>query len=177
MEKAGYVFDVMSPEVNEKSIKTENPYEKPLILARAKADDLIPKIKEPSIVITSDVIIIAEGRIYEKPETEEEAMEMLKKWSNGTEIDVVCGVVVVNTQTLERYEGIDIAKIFFKEFPDSMLEEFMKYGEPLNRAGAFSVQHPIMNPYVDKIEGDLTTIIGLSMKLLEKLLKDAGYKK
>ncbi len=177
LENAGYFFSVVSPDVDEDSIFTDDPYRRPLILARAKADNLAEKIKESALVIACDVVVISKGRLYEKPKTEAEALGMLNKWGTGVEIDVVCGVVLLNTGNGKRYEGTDIAKIFFKEFPKEMLKDFMKHGEPLARAGAFSMQHPIMNPYVDRVEGDKTTVIGLSLSLLEKLLIEAGYKK
>ena len=40
LEKASYVFSVLVPEVDEKDIKTDDPYQRPLILAPAKADEI-----------------------------------------------------------------------------------------------------------------------------------------
>ena len=177
LEKASYVFSVLVPEVDEKDIKTDDPYQRPLILARAKADELYAKIKEPALVITADTIVIADGRLYEKPETEEEAREFLKQYSAGLNPEIVCVIVIVNTETGERYEGVDKAKVFFKPFPKAMIEEYMKVGEPLHRAGGFSIQHPIMRPYVDHIEGEEDTVIGAPLHLLEKLLTQAGFQK
>ena len=56
-----------------------------------------------------------------------------------------------------------------------MIEDFIKNGEPLTRAGGFGVQHPIMEPYVEKIEGDKGSITGMPLQLLKKLLAEAGY--
>lgn len=175
LEKAGYVFDVLVSDIDEKLIKTEDPYQRPLVLARAKADALVVKVKEEAIIITSDTIIIAEGNLYEKPETEKEAREFLKKYSEGLVPSVVSAIVVANTKTGKIYEGIDVAKVSFKPFSDSFIEDFIKNGEPLKLAGGFGVLHPIMKPYVDKVEGTRESIAGMPLHLLKKLLKQAGY--
>ena len=67
LEKAGYVFDVLVPDIDEKLIKVNDPYQRPLFVARAKAEILISKIKEPALLITSDVIAVCDGKVREKP--------------------------------------------------------------------------------------------------------------
>jgi septum formation protein len=175
LEKAGYVFDVINPDVDERKIKADNPYERPLVLARAKADSIVLKLKEPALVITSDVVVVAEGKLYEKPESEKEAREFLKKYSLGMVPEAICAIVIVNTETGEKYEGVEFAKVVFKEFPDSIIEDFIKEGSPLERAGGFGIQHPILRPYIDRVEGEEETIVGLSVNLLKELLIKAGY--
>lgn len=175
LKKAGYDFEVLVSDIDEKSIKAEDPYQRPLILARAKADTLISQVKEEAIIITSDTVIIAEGNLYEKPETEKEAREFLKKYSEGIVPSAVTAVVVVNAKTGEKYEGIDIAKVSFKPFSDLFIEDFIKSGEPFKLAGGFGVLHPLMKPYIDKVEGTEESIAGMPVQLLKKLLKQAGY--
>ncbi|OGI66277.1 septum formation protein Maf [Candidatus Nomurabacteria bacterium RIFCSPLOWO2_01_FULL_39_18] len=174
LEKAGYVFDVMSPNVDEKNIKTDDLYERPLVLAHRKADALIGKVEEASIIITSDVIVVCEGKLYEKPESEEGARQLLKRYSGGLVPEAVCAVVVVNTQTGERHDGVDKSKVFFKPFSDDFIEFLIREGDMLSRAGGFSIQ--LMKQYVERIEGNHNGIIGLPIQLLESLLKKAGYK-
>lgn len=177
LEKAGYVFDVLIPDVDEKLIQNDNPYERPLILARAKADALMKCVKEPALIITLDIVAFGEGIIYEKPEGEKEAREFLKKYSEGLTPETICAVVVVNTKTGKRYEGIDVAKVFFKPFTDSFIEDFIKNGEPLTLAGGFGIQHPIMKPFIERIEGTEESIAGMPLHLLEKLLTEADWVK
>lgn len=175
LKKAGYVFEVLIPDVDEKLIKTDNPYERPLVLARAKADVLQNKIKEPAIIITSDTVIVADGKLYEKPESEQEARQFLEEYSRGLAPQVVTALVVNNTQTGECHEGVDVAKVFFKPFPPSIVEDFIKSGEAFLLAGGFTLRHPLIEPYVEKIEGTEDSVIGLPLHLLEELLKKSGY--
>lgn len=176
MEKAGYVFDVVIPDIDEKLVKTDDPYKRPLILANTKADNLISKIIEPALLITSDSVAVCNGKLREKPESEDKAREFLREYSAGVAPECVTAFVIYNTITKERYEGIDKAQVFFNPFPDSVIEDFIKVGDPLGRAGGFGIQHPLLAPYVRKIEGEEETIVGMPIHLLKKLLIQAGYK-
>lgn len=175
LEKAGYVFDILVPDIDEKLIQMEDPYERPLIVARAKAEVLISKIKEPALLITSDVIAVCDGQVREKPSSKEEAREFLKEYSRGIAPEGVTAIVVYNTVSKEYYEGIDKAQVFFNEFPESVIEDFIENGDALGRAGGFGIQSPVLRPYVKSIEGDEESIVGMPVVLLKKLLKQAGY--
>ncbi|MFA6257783.1 MAG: Maf family protein [Candidatus Paceibacterota bacterium] len=175
LEKAGYVFDILVPDIDERLIETNDPYERPLVVARAKADVLIPKIKEPALLITSDVIAVCDGKVREKPNSTEKAREFLREYGGGVGPEGVTAIVVYNTVTKEYFEGIDKAQVFFNKFPESVIEDFIKNGDALGRAGGFGVQSPILRPYVKKIKGDEESIVGMPVSLLKKLLKQAGY--
>ncbi|OGI59409.1 hypothetical protein A3F19_03145 [Candidatus Nomurabacteria bacterium RIFCSPHIGHO2_12_FULL_37_29] len=175
LEKAGYVFDVLSPDVNEKLIQINDPYERPLIVARAKTDALISKVNEPALLITSDVIAVCNGELREKPESIDEAREFLREYSQGVAPEGVTAIVIFNTVTGEYYEGVDRAQVFYNPFPESVIEDFIKNGDPLSRAGGFGVQHPVLRPYVKKIKGDEESIVGMPLHLLKRLLTQAGY--
>jgi len=173
LEKAGYVFDVVIPELDEKAIKTADPHERPLLLARAKMDSILPKIDFPAVVIALDIVVVADGKLYEKPESLEEVRRMLDLYRNGLVPETICGIVVVNTETGERYEGVDHAKVYFKHYPDEFIEYLIEEGEMLGRAGSFSIQ--LMGEYIDRIEGTEDSIIGVPLHLLKDLLSKSGY--
>lgn len=177
LEKAGYIFEVVNPDVEEKEVTTKDPRKRSIILAHLKADTLVKKVKEPSLLITCDIIVMCNGKMREKPESEEQARQFLKEYSQGGVPEMICALVVTNTETGKRYDGIDITKAFFNPYPDSVIEHFIKEGEPLTRAGGFAIQHPVLRPYLRKIEGTEESIIGMPVHLLAELLKKAGYNK
>ena len=117
LEKVGYVFDVLVPDIDEKIIQIDDPYKRPLVVARAKAEILIPQIKEPALLITSDVIAVCNGKVREKPESKDEAREFLREYSGGIGPEGVTAIVIYNTVTKKYYEGIDIAQVFYNKFP------------------------------------------------------------
>lgn len=54
LERAGYTFDVMSADIDERAIRRDDPKELTRALARAKADALLPKIVGQALLVTSD---------------------------------------------------------------------------------------------------------------------------
>lgn len=174
LENAGFAFDIMTADINEKAIRSKNYEELPLLIARAKAEALLPKIAEPAILITSDQVVVCGGELWEKPKDKEEAKRFLKSYSEGKAGQTNTSVVVINTGNGKRAEGVDIAKAYFKEIPDEVIDKFIEEGNALSLAGGFTVNNPILMPYIDKIEGDEDSIIGLPMKLVKKLLTEVS---
>ena len=169
LEKNGYTFEVMSPDIDEKAIRTDDYYQLPLLLARAKGEALIPRVSEPSLVITSDQVVVCNGNLHEKPANPEEAKLFLERYGQGHPAETVSAVVVTNTANGKKAEGVDIAKTFYNFVPAEAIAEFIKNGDPYTKAGGFAIQSPILQPYMNRIEGTEDSIMGMPLKLLEEL--------
>jgi septum formation protein len=172
LENAGYQFEAMSPDVDEMAIRTTDYFQLPLLLAQAKSKALVSKTREPAIIITGDVVVVCDGQLYEKPESEAQLRAWLKKYGEGHPAEVVCGLVVVNTHTGKKVKDREITRVTFKPMPESMITEFIQNGDPYGRAGGFAVQLPIFHPYIEKMEGTVESMMGMPLHLLEKLLKE-----
>jgi predicted house-cleaning NTP pyrophosphatase (Maf/HAM1 superfamily) len=68
----GDAFAVMPAHIDERAIRADNPGMLTLVLAHAKADALLPQIHEPALLITSDQVVVWQGKIREKPQHAEE---------------------------------------------------------------------------------------------------------
>lgn len=172
LTNAGYSFDVMTADINEKMIRSDNYEKLPILIARAKAEALLPKITEPSILITSDQIVVCNGNLWEKPKDKEEARVFLESYSNGHAGQTNTSVVVINTENMKKAEGLDISKAYFKKIPSEVINKFIKGGDAFLCAGGFTIDHPLLVPYVERIEGERDGIEGLPMKLVEKLINE-----
>lgn len=171
LEKMGYEFEVMSSNIDEKSIRDDDPKQLVLKLARAKAQALLPKIQEPSILITSDQVVFCNNEIREKPESVEQAREYLETLSRYPQ-ETVTSLVIMNTSTGKTTEAVDIAKVYFRTLPDSAIEEFISKGDPYTHSGGFAVEDPILKPYVEKIEGEYESVLGLPKALTKKFIQN-----
>jgi len=69
-----------------------------VMIAKAKAAALLPKITTPSILICSDQVIRCNGEIREKPESEAQARQFLETYRTHPP-ECINGVVVYNTLT------------------------------------------------------------------------------
>jgi septum formation protein len=172
LEKAGYTFDVMTADIDEKEIRSSDYEELPLIIGKAKAEALLPQIGEPAILITSDQVVVCEGELWEKPKDEAEARKFFEIYSEGKPAQTNTSVVVINTENGKRAEGVDFAKTFFKEIPNEVIDKFIETGNAYACAGGFTVDDPLLIPYIDRIEGDRDSVEGLPMRMVEKLLNE-----
>lgn len=168
----GYEFEVMSPDVDEKSIRTEDPHDLPLTLARMKAQVLQENIVEPVLVITCDTVAICNGKLREKPVSEEELRMFLQEYEQYP-AEVVGAVVVTNTLTGKQVSSVDVAKVYFKPMTQEQINLYIEIGDPYSRAGGFAIQHPAFTPYVERFEGDKEGIIGINVDTVSRLLKEA----
>jgi septum formation protein len=167
-----YQFEVMSPDIDEKGIRSDDSYQLPLMIARAKTDALIPKITEPTLLITADQVVVCHGSLHEKPRTENEARDFLQKYSDGYPAETVSALVVTNTENGKQAEGVAIAKIYFGLIPSEVMNDFIKNGDSFSRAGGFAAESPLLRPYIKNIEGSIDSIMGMPLVLLERLMKE-----
>lgn len=170
LEEHGFEFEIMVPNIDEKQIRTDDFYQLPLLLARAKAQALVPRMTEPAYIVAADQVVICDGELYEKPKSEEEARAYLKKYSDGHPAETVSAVVVINSKTGISAEGVDIAKTFYNQLPDFVVDEFIKHGDPYSKAGGYAIQSPILKPHLKKIVGTIDSIMAMPIDLLKDLL-------
>lgn len=170
LRDAGYTFETMPADIDEKAIRSDNYEELPLLLARAKAEKLRQEIHEPAILITSDTVILCNGELREKPRDAAEAKRFLESYSRYP-AQANSAVVVTNTETGRQKEGVDISKAYFKPIPDSVIDEIISQGDVLRAAGGFMIEDPLLLPYVDHVEGDIKGITGLPLELTRKLIE------
>ncbi|MBI5421103.1 MAG: Maf family protein [Parcubacteria group bacterium] len=172
LREMGFIFDVMSPDVDEKAIRSDNPHELTLALAFAKADVLIPQIFEPVLLITSDQVVVCNGKIREKPEGCEEAVMFLKS-HDVYPSRTVTSVVVTNTFNGCQYFGTDFATIWFYPIPDEVIDQYIQTGDVFVQAGGFDHNHALLKPYVKCIDGELESVTGLPKTLTLDLIRQA----
>lgn len=168
-KELGYDFEVMTADIDEKQIRSDDFRELPVLVAKAKAEALLSKIKEPVILVTLDEIVVFKGKILEKPENDAEARAILKSYANEF-YETYTGVFVTNTENNKTAEGVDVAKVFFKEIPEDVIEELINKGNIMNCAGSTEIEDPLLRNYVDRIEGAPDSVAGLPKKLAKELI-------
>ncbi len=170
--EAGYTFDILVPGIDEKTIRHENLYEIPVRLAKAKAEALLPRIKEPALLITADQVIVWNGELREKPADLAEARRFLETFS-GSEYPAECvnGIMVTNTATGKSILEREISKVFFSKIPQEIIEEFLAQGTMYKYAGGFTPQSPLLLPYL-RIEGTFASVLGLPMDIVERCMQE-----
>lgn len=172
LERMGYQFEIMNPDINESTIRFDDPKELTLAIAHAKATALLPKIGVPAILITADLVVVYNGEIREKPGSKKEAREFLKSYGKHP-VETVTAVVVTNTETRKRKEGVDIAQVWLGSLPEEFIEEMMKNPRTFSGAGGFDINDPKIQKYIERIEGESGSIEGLPETLTRQFIEEA----
>lgn len=170
-KELGFTFEVMSPDIDEKLIRHDNPSDLVMAIANAKADALVSKIKEPAILICSDQVVLYDNQIREKPVDENEARKFLQSYAN-IHPETIGAIVVVNTENGKRASAMQMSKIHFKLLPEEIINGHINNGLALSGAGGFSIHDPILEDYLDYIEGGFDSATGLSKELVKKLVAE-----
>jgi septum formation protein len=170
LERAGYTFEIMSPDIDEKAIRTDDVYELPLLVAREKARVLKEKVTEPALIIVGDQVVVSDGHLEEKPESDEEARKFLTRYSEGHPAETIAAVIVVNTETGKQAEGIDTTKVYFKPIPREVMDQYIFDKLPFSHAGGFAIEHKEIQPYIERLEGVADSTQGLPLALMEALI-------
>lgn len=165
----GFDFEVRTKDTNEDFPINLDPSEVAGFLSAKKAAAFAHEIGPNEIVLTSDTVVILDGKILGKPSNQEEAYEMLSGLSGKTHL-VTTGVTFL---TLEKEMTVsDTAKVFFKELSKSEIEYYIANFRPFDKAGGYGIQEWIGFVGVEKIEGSYFTVMGLPIHLVYHILKN-----
>ena len=137
-------------------------------LAYNKAKAVIPLLKEPSLIIGADTVVVLDNEILGKPNGREGAFEMLKKLSGKTHF-VVTSIAVVNSETGEYKKNSTTSYVTFENLTDKQINYYIDNFKPFDKAGSYGIQE-IPEGYIKSYTGDFENIIGLSSKALLELL-------
>ncbi len=173
LKEMGYQFEILSSDVDEKAIRFDDPQNLVLVLAKTKAEALLKRIKEPAILITADQVVTCDGEIREKPESEQQAREFLDSYGRFP-ASTVSAVVVTNTQTKKQAQGVQISTIYFKPLPQDIIEKLITKGEVFHCAGGFRSEDPLVQPYIEKIDGTIDSLMGLPKELTKRLMLEVN---
>lgn len=149
------------------------PFERVMALARSKANQVA--IHHPNrIILGSDTMVVLNEKVLGKPHSPQEAVEMLHTLSGNTH-QVMTGVWIIATDsagnTVKQNGFTDVAGVSFYPLTDREIEDYVASEEPLDKAGAYGIQGSGMR-FVEKINGDFYTVMGLPGGRLVRFLGD-----
>lgn len=145
-------------------------------LAERKASSVAGRIAtgddDAPLVVGCDSVLAFDGEVRGKPESEEQATAWWRSY-RGRSGTLVTGHAVVEAGTGRRAVGVAETVVRFGDPTDAEIAAYVATGEPLAVAGGFTLDG-YAAPFVDGIDGDHGTVLGLSLPLLRRLLADLG---
>ncbi len=141
----------------------------PAVLSEGKSFGFHRRLANDEILITSDTLVICDGRVMGKPHSREEAIEMLR-FLSGKNHKVITGITIRSSE--RHITDSDTAIVHFKPLTDSEIAYYVDTFKPFDKAGAYGIQEWIGYIGIDKIEGSYFTIMGFPVHLVYQHLKD-----
>ena len=172
LEILGLKYTIIPSDFDEKSIREENPMLLAEKLAEAKARAIGDKNSD-SLVIAGDLFVVFKGKIYEKPLSEEEAFEMLKTFS-GNKIDIIAGVAVYNSKTIEMLSTAKKYTVKFRELLDYEIKDYISRYPVLDISGSFEIDGLLR--FAESSTGHFPFLAAYPMNELILFLRKNGLK-
>ena len=166
----GYTFDILVSECDESYDESISPREGVELLARRKGEAVALAYgllhDGNTVILSSDTLVDLDGKALGKPESAQEATDMLRALS-GQVHDVHTGVCVRRGDRV--VSGVASNAVYFRELSEKEIADYVASGEPMDKAGAYGIQGAA-GKFVSHIEGDFDTVVGLSSALVRELM-------
>ena len=164
-------FEIIPSDYEEDMTLDMSPDELAKHLSFGKAKEVAERLEE-GLVIGADTFIYFQGKVQGKPKDLKEAKEILWSYS-GTNHSVFTGITVIDAKSGETVSEFAETKVYFRELRDEEIENYVANDKVLDKAGAYAYQDRAA-AFVEKIEGDYYTIVGLPISTLNNVLKSFG---
>lgn len=164
----GIDFEIRTKDVDESFSEDLKGAAIPEFLARKKADAFRSEMAGNELVITSDTVVCLGDSVFNKPETEDEAVEMIATLS-GKSHEVITGICLTTVSKQTVFS--DVTKVYFAQLDNAEIEWYVKHYKPYDKAGAYGIQEWIGYIGIEKIEGSFYNVMGLPTQKLYVELK------
>ncbi len=162
----------MPPQVDESYPENLKAEEVPIFLAEKKAKDVLSRLKDDSLVIAADTIVVKEDQVFGKPEDFKQAFQMIKSLQ-GSEHWVYTGLFVADKK--RSFSHLEKTKLVFRRLSDEQIRSFLQKEHFQDKAGGYGV-HRWGKVLLRRIEGDFYNIVGLPVVPLLDILEKFGIK-
>lgn len=137
--------------------------------AARKRDDVMARVSGPALVIAADTLVFEGAHVLPKPVDRADAVRMLEHLSGRTH-QVCTGLALGDTVSGQRIEGTETTNVTFRALDRAEIERFVDIVNPLDRAGAYTVDGP-GSLIVAGYQGCFYNVLGLPIVKLDTLLR------
>lgn len=165
-------FDVIAPNVDETALDAPTPLELASLLARVKAETVLPQHRK-SIIIGSDQVAVRDDAIVGKPGDHGQAIEQLLA-ASGKTMEFLTAVCVLDPANRRRYEHVDRTQVRFRRFDRRLADVYLHHDQPYDCAGSFKLEGAGFVLFEEVQTKDPTALVGLPMIWLAGTLRELG---
>ena len=173
LKNMGLDFSVVVSDADESRADSSVPpgiYVQELAFLKAAAAAKKLKKRKDKIVVSADTIVVLDDEILGKPRDAEDAFKMLKRLS-GRSHKVYTGFCVLRLSDGRMVCSDVCTEVSFRALSDERIEDYIKTGEPMDKAGAYGIQG-LGAMLVSGINGDYFNVVGLPVGELAAVLEE-----
>jgi septum formation protein len=162
-------FSVEVSPADERLDTDPSPKQRARQLAARKADP-VAETHPIALVLAADTIVIHEDTVLEKPETPDEARQMLRRLS-GTTHTVYTGVALQHVESDRQVTAGRATEVTFRNLSSGEINAYVATGSPMDKAGAYGIQDHTGPLLVANLHGDYYSVVGLPLEVLYSTLQ------
>ncbi len=167
----GIPFVVKAATVDETPLPGEAPSEMVLRISRAKATAM-PDVGPDELVVAADTTVVLDGQVLGKPADADEAVQMLRRLRGRRHL-VYTGLALWHPASRRMIFELGQSQVWMRAFGEEEIAAYVAGGDPLDKAGAYAIQHAGFDP-VSRVEGCWLNVMGLPLCHLNRGLAQAG---
>ena len=168
LREAGYEFAVFPANIDEDSYPSLLPIELARHLSFEKAKAVAARFPH-DVVLAADTVVAFGDRSLSKPEDAEDARRMLTLLSGTTHI-VITGVTLMQKESEVQQTRSAMSAVRMRRLSREEVDGYIASNQWEGKAGGYGIQDH--DPFVTRISGSQSNIVGLPMELVEKMLND-----
>ena len=172
LSQIGLQFTVEPPDIEEIRREGETPIDFVQRLAEEKAGEIAAR-HSSGLVLGSDTVVVLNEEILGKPESTEEAFAMLSQLSGNTHT-VYTGFSIIDAETDRTVTDYGQAKVTFRRLEEEEIRAYIATGSPMDKAGSYGIQDDLGAVFIERIDGDYYTVVGLPLMKVYLALRSFG---
>jgi len=172
LEEAKFDFVIQAADIDEENHPPLAPGDLAQWLAVAKCAVIADRFPS-DVILAADTVVALGSQILGKPRDAAHAREMLGQLS-GTIHEVITGVAVECRAGSLKLDARVRSTVQMRKLLAKEIDDYVATGQWMDKAGGYGIQD--VDPFVTRISGDLTNIVGLPMQKTIELLAAAGIR-
>lgn len=168
----GLLWEVQVAEVDETIVDDPNPGRNVVQTAWLKANAVARSVKPNSFILAADTTVALGAQMLNKPADAFEARAMLRMLRGRTH-QVHTGIVLIDLAGRRAVEDLASVDVPMRAYGDDEIETYVASGDPLDKAGAYAIQHEGFRP-VSHLAGCYAAVVGLPLCHLTRALRALG---
>lgn len=172
LAQIGVQFRVISPDADETPLPDESPQQMVQRLSQLKARAVASQ-QDHGLVLGSDTTVVLNNVVLGKPTDPSDAHRMLRRLSGNTHT-VFTGWAIVDAASGKERIGCGKADVTFRTLDDDEIAAYVATGSPLDKAGSYGIQDDLGAVFIEQIDGDYYTVVGLPLVQVYCALRAIG---